>query len=106
MRRTILFAAAAFTLTAGSAFAGTFDPGIDYRQARQHERIVQGIRSGELTAREANRLIAEQRAIAAEERYFKRDGRLSSWERAVLERDLDRASRDIYRQKHDAQTRW
>ena len=92
MKRKTLFAAAALTLIAGSASASTFDPGIDYRQARQHERIAQGVRSGELTAREAARLRAEQRAIAAEERYFKRDGRLSAWERADLERDLDRAS--------------
>jgi hypothetical protein len=106
MKRITLLAAAAFALIAGSAFAGTRDPGINYRQARQHERIAQGVASGELTARETARLIAEQREIAAEERYYRRDGRLSAWERADLERDLDRASRDIYRQKHDAQTRW
>ena len=103
MKIVTTLAAVAFTLAAGSAFAG--DPSINHRQARQHARIAQGVASGELTARETARLTAEQRAIAAEERYYKRDGRLSAWERADLQRDLDVASRDIYRQKHDAQPR-
>jgi hypothetical protein len=105
MKRVTLFAAVALALVAGSASAGTADANINHRQARQHARIADGVASGQLTARETARLNAEQRAIAAEERFYKRDGRLTAWERADLQRDLDRASRDIYRQKHDAQTR-
>jgi len=90
---------------AGSAVAGTHDPVVNARQARQHARIEQGIASGELTRHEAARLKTEERAIRAEERAFKSDGNLTRNERRQLERDLDRANRDIYREKHDAQVR-
>jgi hypothetical protein len=106
MNKTVAtLAAATFALLAGSAFAGTADRGVDHRQATQHARIAQGAASGQLTARETARLAAEQRAIAREERFYERDGHLSAAERADLHHDLNRASRDIYRQKHDAQTR-
>ncbi|HZQ60502.1 MAG TPA: hypothetical protein VFC24_04080 [Casimicrobiaceae bacterium] len=90
---------------AGAAMAGTHDPVVNERQAIQHERIEQGIASGELTKKEAARLRTEQRAIRAEERAFKSDGNLTKNERKQLERDLNRSSRDIYNQKHDAQVR-
>jgi len=100
-----IIAVAAVACVAGSAFAGTADPGIDARQAMQHERIEQGVASGALTRHEAARLRTEQRGIRAEERAFKSDGNLSMNERRQLDRDLNRASRDIHRQKHDAQVR-
>ena len=105
MKLRILSLAAALACFAGSAFAATADPGVNARQSNQHERIEQGIKSGELTKREAARLKTEQRAIRAEERAFKSDGKLTKNERKQLHRDLNRSSRDIYRQKHDAQVR-
>jgi hypothetical protein len=98
----VLVAAA---LAGAMAFAGPSEAGINARQRRQQERIAQGTRSGELTRREAARLEAEQRQIRREERVFRSDGRLSPWERADLNRDLNRASRDIARQRHDGQVR-
>lgn len=83
-----------------------WDPSIDRREDRQHDRIVQGIRSGELTQREAQRLMAEQRMIRQEERRYKSDGVLTDWERRDLQRDLDRASQHIYNETHDAQRRY
>ena len=79
--------------------------GINGRQHREQLRIRHGIRSGELTRREAFRLQAERARIRAYERYARRDGYVSPRERARLDRGLDRASRDIYRQKHDRQDR-
>ncbi len=105
MKIIATLAAVALTLAAGSALAGSRDPSINHRQAQQHARIADGVASGQLSARETARLNAEQRAVAAEERFYKRDGYLSGWERADLQRDLDHASRGIYRQKHDGQTR-
>jgi len=105
MKIIATLAALTLTLAVGSALAGPYDPSINHRQADQHARIARGVASGQLTARETARLNAQQRAIAAEERYYKRDGYLSPRERADLQRDLDYASRDIYRQTHDAQTR-
>ena len=79
--------------------------GVNGRQYREQRRIREGIRSGELTRREAGRLEFEQARIRAYERYARRDGCISPRERARLDRGLDRASRDIYRQKHDGQDR-
>jgi len=81
------------------------EPGIDRMQRRQHQRIVRGIRSGELTQHEAGRLFAEQRAIRAEERAYLADGVLTPWERRDLYQDLNAASRHIYNETHDAQER-
>ncbi|MDH3287937.1 MAG: hypothetical protein OEP48_09490 [Betaproteobacteria bacterium] len=74
-------------------------------QAKQHRRIVPGIRSGELTQREARRLRGEQRMIRRQERAYLADGRLSRGERRDLYGDLRSANRPIYNQTHDAQTR-
>lgn len=79
---------------------------INRREHRQRARITDGARSGELTRREARRLHAGERHIQREERRYRRsDGQLSRWERRDLQRDLNRQSRRIYRQKHDEQER-
>jgi len=91
-----------FTLAlAGPARAQTQDPGVKDREVRQHERIQQGVRSGELTPRETHRLRREQRAIKGEEAAMKSDGVLTPAERAKLQHDQNRASRHIYRAKHN-----
>ena len=79
--------------------------GINGRQYRERQRIRQGIHSGELTRLEARRLGTQQARIRAYEHYARRDGFISGRERARLDRGLDRASRNIYRQKHDRQDR-
>jgi Skp family chaperone for outer membrane proteins len=84
---------------------GTRDPGVNARQHRQHERITQGVRSGELTRREAGRLAEEQRDVRQLERGYKSDGVLTGAERRDLQHEQNQASRDIYRQKHDEQQR-
>ncbi|HEU4389810.1 MAG TPA: hypothetical protein VFV34_18535 [Blastocatellia bacterium] len=76
---------------------------IDRREHQQQQRIREGIRGDELTRREAARLEAEQARIRVYERYARSDGHLSANERRRLDRQLDRASRQIYRQKHDRQ---
>ncbi|MBI5027211.1 MAG: hypothetical protein HZC12_10905 [Nitrospirae bacterium] len=87
-----------------AVFAGnTNDPYVQERMENQERRIDQGIESGQLTPREAGRLEAEQARITQKEQRFKSDGRLTKRERAILHRDLDRASRHIYREKHDRQ---
>jgi hypothetical protein len=78
---------------------------INRRERRQRARIADGIESGELTRREACRLRAGERHVQREERRYRRDGELSRWERRDLQRDLNRESRRIYRQKHDEQDR-
>lgn len=77
---------------------------IDDRQRNQRTRISNGIRSGELTARETARLAREQVHIRVMEHRFRRSGDgLSDRERLRLQRELNQSSRHIYRQKHDRQ---
>lgn len=92
-------------LIAASALAQPSTPIVDQRQANQKARIQDGVKSGELTRREARRLRAEQRRIRVDERRAKADGVVTPAERSQLRREQNRASRDIARQKNDAQTR-
>ena len=91
----------------GLATAGLAVPAeaqVDRRQHNQQERIHQGVRSGALTQREANRLQRNQGRInRTEDGMRSTGGRLTYRERARLERRQDRASARIYRQKHDRQ---
>jgi hypothetical protein len=79
-------------------------PRVDQRQANQERRIEQGVASGQLTARETLRVEREQKHIASAEAKAEGDGKVTPKERARLARLQNQASRDIHRQKHDAQT--
>ena len=91
-------------LGAGTVFAQTNDPGIQQRMENQQRRIEQGVESGALTPRETGRLEAEQARIKQTEERMKADGNLTSQERQRLNQMQDKASSDIYREKHDRQT--
>ena len=104
--KTLVAMAALAMLAAGSASAdGTRSPGVNARQHNQHARIHQGVRSGELTRREAHKVREGQRDVRQLERAYKSDGTLTRSERADLHHEQNQASRDIHRQKHDAQDR-
>ncbi len=96
-------------LAAGAAFAQTVPanptatPHIDKREARQQHRIQQGVASGQLTPREAARLQAQQGRIQAEEARAKSDGVVTAKERQRIAHRQNKASRNIRRNKHDAQ---
>ncbi|NVJ24774.1 MULTISPECIES: hypothetical protein [Myxococcus] len=76
------------------------------RQATQQARIIDGVKSGELTGREAVRLERQHHAIQRELRQARRDdGRLDARERVRINREQNRLDRRIARQKHDAQSR-
>ena len=80
--------------------------GINAREQRQAARIRDGRQDGELTPGELNRLRADEAAIRAEERVYRRSGDgLNRSERRDLERDLNRTSREIYRDKHNNRDR-
>lgn len=80
--------------------------GIDRLQHQQQQQIRQGIRNGSLTRHEAQRLYAEQRAIAAQERAYRADGVLTGDERRDLYAELRDANRHIYNQSHDDDRRF
>jgi hypothetical protein len=98
-------------LLATTAAASAHDYGygtqdIDARRAWQARRIENGLRSGQLTWREYRYLRYEQRRIAADERRAKADGYVSRSERNRLNRELDQASGDISRLKHNDRVAW
>jgi hypothetical protein len=103
MKRMLGVVSAMILLMSGMAYAQANTPGIDQRQANQEQRIDQGIASGQLTEREAARLDRQQDRIDNMENKAKADGVVSKKERARLHNAQDRASRNIARQKHDAQ---
>jgi len=79
---------------------------INERQRNQHRRIHQGIRSGELTRREAHRLHARQSRIRTREAYARHSGgEFTARERFRIQKQLNQSSRGIFRQKHDRQDR-
>lgn len=78
-------------------------PGIDQRQANQQKRIDQGVKSGELTQKEAARLEKGQDKVQKIEDKAKADGVVTAKERKRLHKAEDNQSRKIYREKHDRQ---
>jgi len=85
------------------SFAET--PLLDERQHNQKHRIGQGIKSGELTARESKHLIKDQRQLHKMERKAKSDGVVTRKERARLQHKANKESAKIARNKHDRQKR-
>jgi len=96
----VAIAIASFAAAAGN----TATPRVDQREASQQARIDGGVASGQLTARETNRLDKQQARIVSIEAKDKADGTVTKGERRELHRMQSRASKNVYVQKHDAQT--
>ena len=79
-------------------------PGLDKREVSQQKRIDQGVASGQLNAKETNRLDQREAKLAADEAAAKADGKVTKAERRKLHREANRDSKAIRKQKHDAQT--
>lgn len=85
------------------AWAQSSTPGIDQRQINQERRIEQGVATGSLTQREANRLERGQQHVSNMENRAKADGVVTRQERARIHHAQDMQSDRVYRQKHDRQ---
>ena len=105
MRKALGVLLAAVFILGASTLSMAGSHSINAREHHQQQRINQGIRSGELTRREARRLEAGEARIRTDERFARMDGHVTPRERARLQRELNRESRGIYRQKHDGQDR-
>ena len=105
MKKEILIAGIILIASAGIINAQVATKTITSRQADQQARIANGIKNDELTRPEAAKLEREQKNIRIEKRMAKADGKVTPGERRIIKKDQNRASRDIYRQKHDAQVR-
>jgi methionine salvage enolase-phosphatase E1 len=75
------------------------------RESRQQHRIREGVKSGELTRKEAHHLRAGQRRVDRLQRKAKADGEITPAEKMRIEKAQDKQSAAIYKQKHDAQER-
>jgi hypothetical protein len=106
--RRILVAVMGMTLLTPAAFAepaGRPDhrpAGINKREHRQVKRIKHGVKQDEITKAEADRLRADQAAIRAEEKVYRKSGDgLTKAEVKDLEKDLNKTSREIKRATHN-----
>lgn len=81
--------------------------GINQRLHDQHGRIHQGVGSDQLTRREQYRLNRRDARIHAQEHLDRRfdNGHLTGGERRNLNRELNRTSGAIYRDKHNGAIR-
>ena len=106
MKKNVIMAGFVLALVSVSTagFSQT-TPVVKERQENQQKRIAGGVKSGELTAAETKRLEAREVKIQHDKQEAKADGVVTTKERVKLHREQNRASRSIYRQKHDAQTR-
>jgi hypothetical protein len=101
---TIAAALAAIIVTQAQAQTpAPSTPRVDAREAKQEQRIDNGVASGALNSKEAARMDAGQARVAAAEDKAKADGVVTKKERAKLAHKQHKQSRKIYRQKHDKQ---
>lgn len=70
-----------------------------------YQRINNGVRTGQLTHREANVLRTQQRQVRGLKRVAAADGRITKGERVIINRTQKRVNRNVYRQKNDRQVR-
>src|SRR5438045_4033401 len=94
--RGILATAVGIMLVTPAAFAGPAQSaasrhaGVNAREHRQTERIRHGVKDGDISRAEADRLRADEAAIRAEERVYRRSGDgLSRREAKDLQKDLN-----------------
>lgn len=107
MKLQTLIAVAAFATASAAALPALAQTSstarIDQRQANQEKRIEQGVKSGELTGKEAARLEKGQARIQTMENKAVADGKVTKKERAKIEKAQDKQSRRIAKEKHDKQ---
>jgi hypothetical protein len=87
----------------GPGNSGT--PGIDNRQINISERIDEGVRTGRITQREADRLHSRERRIARHEAAFKSDGVVTQQERRQLRDELTALRQEVERMMHNRRGR-
>lgn len=106
--RTIVTTVVGIVLVTPAVWAGpTTTPrgrpaGINARQHRQAQRIKSGVKDGEITKAEANRLRADEAGIRADGRVYRASGDgLDKREAKDLEKDLNKTNREIFRARHN-----
>ena len=101
----LLPAEPAITLVQGLGNLAFAHGTINERERRQQKRIADGIKDGELTRKEAGKLERQQAKIHTAEAKARADGEFTSKERTRIQKKENEASHQIYKEKHDKQTR-
>jgi hypothetical protein len=106
---TLTGSAIAQTATTSGAGPGVVDPGhprvnqVNNREARQQNRIAKGINNGSLNAKQASNL--EKREASVQNREKKdmaaHNGHLTKAEQKGINRQQNRISKSIYKDKHN-----
>jgi hypothetical protein len=106
MKTNRVLAAILLSACALPAFAQqrTATPGIDRTQQNQDNRIINGLRSGELTVQEAQNLQRGKNRIEASKQDAKADGVVTVAERRKIKRQQKKMSRKIHNKKHNHRT--
>ena len=105
MKLKTILTGLALTLICAIGFGQTAKKPIQKKQAVQQKRISQGVKSGELTKKEAVKLRAQQKEIARAKHAAKADGIVTKKERAVIHQKQNAANRNIVRKKNNEMKR-
>src|SRR3954468_16580659 len=97
--KTIILASVVLAVTSGTSFAGT--PWINARQKAQSHRIFNGVRSGQLTYGETQKLAQGQAHVQNLENQAKADGVVTLRERARIHTAQTVQSARIFIKKHN-----
>ena len=86
--------------------ADNFKGEVGQRQENQQDRIAQGVKSGELTAGETAKLEKQQQGINREVNGMREEngGKLSKADKALVNKQQNQASKNIYNKKHNGRT--
>lgn len=98
--RTTITVAIAVALLVPPSLALAKRP-IAKRADRQENRIEEGVDSGKLTDKEAERLKNQQDVIDQERENAREDGKVTRGERREIRHDQNKASHAIRHKKHD-----
>jgi len=71
------------------------------REQREANRINKGMKRGQLTTKERNRLLNQQGTIDSERRQAMADGKMTKRERQDIRHDQNRLSHDIHNKRHN-----
>lgn len=94
-----------FVVFCTAGFSQTTKKKVNKRQAVQHQKISQGVKSGELTKKEAVQLRKQQRNIAQTKRAAKADGVVTRKEKAIINQKQNKAAKNIAVKKHNPANR-
>ena len=91
----------ALFIISGAFVTAQITPGVNLTQKNQARYIKQGLRSGQLTKNELQKLVLQQKLIQLQKTMIKADGVITKKERARLKQNQERAKMNIYMYKHN-----